>query len=78
MKVVLLAVTISLLAGCASSSSTRTVYRDKPSPKWEWLNTGVCPGLRPEDPQFCKGQGWDQIPNQEFEAQIRRNRGENW
>lgn len=38
----------------------------------------TCPGLRPYDPQLCKGETFQQIPNFENEALIRRQRGEYW
>ena len=38
----------------------------------------TCPGLRPYDPQLCRGEKWQQIPNFEHEAQKRRANGEYW
>lgn len=38
----------------------------------------TCPGFRPYDPQMCKGQFFQQIPNFEYEAIVRRQRGEVW
>ncbi len=38
----------------------------------------TCPGLRPYDPQLCRGESFQQIPNFENEALIRRQRGEYW
>ncbi len=38
----------------------------------------TCPGLRPYDPQLCKGESFQQLPNFENEALIRRQRGEYW
>lgn len=38
----------------------------------------TCPGLRPYDPQLCRGETFQQIPNFENEALIRRSRGEVW
>lgn len=77
MRALFLIVCLVAVTGCASNGK-RTVSSNAPNPKWEWLFPTTCPGLRPEDPQFCRGEGWDQIPNQEFEAQIRRARGEQW
>lgn len=37
-----------------------------------------CPGTRPYDPQLCRGETWDQYPNFEYEAIIRRENGEYW
>lgn len=28
------------------------------SPKWQYWLTGVCPGLRAEDPQYCLNEKW--------------------
>ncbi len=38
----------------------------------------TCPGLRSYDPQLCKGESFQQLPNFEHEAIIRRQRGEMW
>lgn len=38
----------------------------------------TCPGLKPYDPQFCRGESFQQIPNFEHEALIRRANGEYW
>jgi hypothetical protein len=38
----------------------------------------TCPGLRPYDPQMCRGEYFQQLPNFENEALIRRQRGEIW
>jgi len=38
----------------------------------------TCPGLRPYDPQMCRGEFFQQLPNFENEALIRRARGEIW
>lgn len=38
----------------------------------------TCPGLRPYDPQMCRGEFFQQLPNFENEALIRRQRGEIW
>lgn len=38
----------------------------------------TCPGLRSYDPQFCRGESFQQIPNFEHEALIRRANGEYW
>lgn len=38
----------------------------------------TCPGLRPYDPQMCRGEFFQQLPNFENEAIIRRQRGEIW
>jgi hypothetical protein len=38
----------------------------------------TCPGLRPYDPQLCRGEKWQQIPNFENEAQKRRANKEYW
>lgn len=73
-KFILLFVAITI-AGCAS---TKNKADTRPNPQWEWLTSTTCPGLRPEDPQLCRGEQWTQIPNQPFEAQIRRARGEQW
>lgn len=40
--------------------------------------TTLCPGTRYYDPQICKGDKWQQIPNFENEAVIRHKRGERW
>lgn len=38
----------------------------------------LCPGTRAYDPQFCYGETFQQIPNFEYEAIVRRQRGEVW
>lgn len=38
----------------------------------------TCPGLKPYDPQLCRGEQFQQLPNFENEALIRRERGEIW
>lgn len=38
----------------------------------------TCPGFRPYDPQMCRGESFQQLPNFENEALIRRQRGEVW
>ena len=38
----------------------------------------LCHGTRAYDPQFCYGESFQQIPNFENEALIRRSRGEVW
>lgn len=67
------AVLIALaVTGCATSG---------PGSKssWEWLMDPPCPGTRYYDPQVCKGQSFGgPLPNQPFEAQVRRARGEQW
>lgn len=40
--------------------------------------TTLCPGTRHYDPQICKGDKWQQLPNFENEAIIRHKRGERW
>lgn len=72
MKYFFLSFAILSLTGCVTTST------GKPTPMAEFLFPSTCPGTRPEDPQFCKGETWTQIPNQPFEAQIRRARGETW
>lgn len=71
MKQILFVLAAITLGGCATPTG-------KPHPAFEWLFVSTCPGTRPEDPQFCRGETWTQIPNQPFEAQIRRARGEQW
>lgn len=58
----ILATLILSLTGCAFVKET----------------VGTCPGLRSYDPQFCRGESFQQIPNFEHEALIRRQRGEVW
>jgi hypothetical protein len=60
MKLVFLAVVLTLLAGCSSI----------PRP--------LCPGTRSYDPQVCRGEKFQRIPNFENEAIVRRQRGEMW
>lgn len=40
--------------------------------------TSLCPGTRSYDPQVCRGEFFQQLPNFENEAIIRRQRGEIW
>lgn len=46
----------------------------------ETLNqvANTCPGFRAYDPQMCRGEYFQQLPNFENEALIRRQRGEVW
>jgi hypothetical protein len=62
MRVIFLLCITSLLTACAFIDETAS----------------TCPGLRSYDPQFCRGQGFQQLPNFEHEALIRRQRGEYW
>jgi hypothetical protein len=59
---------LSLLAvtGCSSVLPGYPAYRP------------LCPGTRSYDPQICRGESWQQIPNFTNEAIIRKNRGETW
>lgn len=75
-KLIIVLVAITAV-GCSSTTSRKTAS-NAPNPRWEWLFPSTCPGTRPEDPQFCRGESWTQIPNQPFEAQVRRARGETW
>lgn len=56
------AILVILLTGC---STVRQI-------------TSTCPGLRPHDPQMCRGEYFQQLPNFENEALVRRSRGEIW
>lgn len=38
----------------------------------------TCPGTRSYDPQMCRGEFFQQLPNFENEALTRRQRGEVW
>jgi hypothetical protein len=38
----------------------------------------LCPGTRSYDPQVCRGEKFERLPNFVNEAQIRRQRGEYW
>ena len=58
----LLAIVMLLLTGCSTFNQIAT----------------TCPGLRPYDPQLCRGESFEQIPNFVNEAIIRRQRGEYW
>lgn len=58
----LLVIIAILLTGCSSIAQI----------------ANTCPGLRPYDPQLCRGETFQQIPNFENEAIIRRQRGEYW
>lgn len=42
------------------------------------LSPPLCPGTRSYDPQICRGEKWQRIPNFEQEAIKRRQRGEYW
>lgn len=72
MKAITVVVMLISLIGCASTNG-------KPNPNWEWLMDPPCPGTRYYDPQVCKGQSFGApLPNQQFEALARYNRGERW
>ena len=58
----ILATVLLSLTGCAFVNETLT----------------RCPGTRSYDPQFCRGESFQQLPNFEHEAIIRRERGEYW
>ena len=55
-------ITVILLTGCANLI--------------QWDQTKI--GYRPEDPCIRCGEKWDQIPPQEFDAQIKRANGVQW
>lgn len=38
----------------------------------------LCPGTREYDPQICRGEKWQQLPNWDNEAVILRQRGVQW
>lgn len=38
----------------------------------------LCPGTRSYDPQICRGEKWQQLPNWDHEAVILRERGVQW
>ena len=38
----------------------------------------LCPGTRAYDPQICRGEKWQQLPNWDNEAIILRQRGVQW
>lgn len=38
----------------------------------------LCPGTRYYDPQICRGETWQQLPNWDHEAIVRAQRGEKW
>ncbi len=59
------ATVVILLTGCSSVD-------------YALMATSTCPGLRPHDPQMCRGEFFQQLPNFENEALIRRQRGEYW
>lgn len=64
MRPIFVLLMVSVLSGCSSL---------------EWLSVNTCDyGYRPEDPKIRCGEKWDQLPNQPFEAQARRARGEQW
>lgn len=63
MKGILAILSLTMLAGCAST---------------EWWHGDARYGYRPEDPCIRCGEKWTVIPNHPFEAQIRRERGEQW
>lgn len=58
----ILAIVMLLLTGCSTIDQIAT----------------TCPGLRPHDPQMCRGEFFQRLPNFENEALIRRSRGEIW
>lgn len=62
-KSILVLLIISSLSGCANT---------------EWLQFEDRYGYRPGDPCIRCGEKWTVIPNHPFEAQIRRERGEQW
>ncbi len=62
MKGILVVLALTL-TGCAST---------------EWMHQSERYGYRPGDPCIRCGEKWTVIPNHPFEAQIRRERGEQW
>jgi hypothetical protein len=38
----------------------------------------LCPGTRSYDPQVCRGEKFQRLPNFQNEAIIRHQRGERW
>jgi hypothetical protein len=65
MRYILATILISLLTGCAAVNHTLDIV-------------STCPGLRPYDPQLCRGENFQQLPNFVNEAIVRRKRGEVW
>lgn len=63
MKGILAILSLTMLAGCAST---------------EWWHGDARYGYRPGDACIRCGEKWTVIPNHPFEAQIRRERGEQW
>jgi hypothetical protein len=63
MKITVLAIFVSVLSGCANM---------------EWVTTSSRYGYKPYDPCIRCGEKWDQLPNEPFEAQRRKARGETW
>ena len=57
-----LVITLLFLTGCANTEA--------------WNKTKL--GYRPEDPCIRCGEKWDQIPPQEFDAQVKRANGVQW
>ena len=61
-KLLILLATLSM-TGCANT---------------EWLTKTYRSGYKPYDPCIRCGEKWDQLPNEPFEAQRRRAKGEQW
>ena len=59
-------VLVSCLAGCGSVGQFLDNYQP------------LCPGTRHYDPQICRGEKFQRLPNFENEAKQRRERGEYW
>jgi hypothetical protein len=56
---------VAMLSGCATQAQ---LYQIKKASM----------GYKPYDPCIRCGETWQQLPNQKYEAQIRRARGEQW
>ena len=62
--------TILVILGLQGCSSVNTMLDKLPPP--------ICPGHRYYDPQTCRGEKFQRLPNFENEAQERRKRREYW
>lgn len=63
MKRFVIITAVALLSGCSNLS---------------WIMYDERKGYKDYDPCIRCGEGWIQLPNQPFEAQERRRRGEHW
>jgi uncharacterized protein YcfL len=78
MRVIIVLASLLLVAGCSSTGSVR--HTDSTGRQQDIVVTAkkFYYGYRPQDPCIRCGEKWQQLPNWDNEAIVRRSRGEQW